>query len=57
MLDLMGFEIGNCHSDDANHVPAILQDLDRRGPDWLRNAAKAAAAAVESEQTEFAARG
>ena len=57
MLDLMGFEIGNCHSDDATRVTAILQDLDRRGPDWLRTAAKAAAAAVGSEQAEFAVSG
>lgn len=57
MLDLMGFEIGNCHSNDTTRISAILHDLDKRGPDWLRTAAKAAAAAVESEQAEFVARG
>ncbi|MFK0162700.1 DUF2252 family protein [Rhizobium sp. NPDC090279] len=57
MLDLMGFEIANCHANDASLIPGILADLDRRGPDWLRAAAKAAAAAVTAEQTEFARKG
>ncbi len=57
MLDLMGFEIANCHVNDASLVPGILADLDDRGPEWLRLAAKAAAAAVTAEQAEFAKRG
>ncbi|UWU21343.1 DUF2252 domain-containing protein [Rhizobium sp. CB3060] len=57
MLDLMGFEIANCHADDASRIPGILADLDRREVDWLRNSAKAAAVAIGMEQAEFAAKG
>ncbi len=57
MLDLMGFEIANCHSNDASIIPAILADLDARGDAWLRAAAKTAAAAVAAEQAEYAAAG
>lgn len=57
MLDLMGFEIANCHANDASLVPGVLADLDARGPDWLRVAAKAAAIAVNAEQAEFARKG
>lgn len=56
MLDLMGFEIANCHANDASLVPGILADLEARGSDWLRTTAKAAAAAVTAEQAEFARR-
>jgi len=56
MLDLMGFEIANCHANDASLIPGILADLDARGADWLRVAAKAAAVAVSTEQAEFARR-
>ncbi len=56
MLDLMGFEIANCHANDASLVSGILADLDARGSDWLRAAAKAAAVAVDTEQAEFARR-
>lgn len=55
MLELMGFEIANCHADDASAIPAILTDLDRRGDDWLRVATKAMATAVAAEQATFAA--
>jgi hypothetical protein len=54
MLDLMGFEIANCHADDASRIPGILADLDKRELDWLRNSAKAAAVAIGMEQSEFA---
>ncbi len=57
MLDLMGFEIANCHAGDASRISAILADLDTRGPDWLRTAAKAAAVAVNAEQAEYARKG
>ncbi|MBB4567613.1 DUF2252 family protein [Rhizobium leucaenae] len=57
MLDLMGFEIANCHADDASRIPGILADLDKREVDWLRNSAKAAAVAIGMEQAEFAAKG
>ncbi|MDE1993631.1 MAG: DUF2252 family protein, partial [Rhizobiaceae bacterium] len=57
MLDVMGFEIANCHVDDASRIPGIIADLDGRKADWLRDAAKAAAAAIATEQAEFARRG
>ncbi|AYG57780.1 DUF2252 family protein [Rhizobium jaguaris] len=57
MLDLMGFEIANCHADDALRIPEILADLGKREVDWLRNSAKAAAAAITTEQAEFARKG
>ncbi|NTF85796.1 DUF2252 family protein [Agrobacterium rhizogenes] len=56
MLDLMGFEIANCQADDASRIPGILADLDKRGGDWLRISAKAAATAISVEQAEFAKR-
>ncbi|NLR98667.1 DUF2252 family protein [Rhizobium sp. P38BS-XIX] len=57
MLDLMGFEIANCHADDASRLPGILADLDKRGSDWLRTAARAAAVAIDGEQAVFARKG
>jgi|AraplaMF_Cvi_mMF_1032049.scaffolds.fasta_scaffold00002_339 hypothetical protein len=57
MLDLMGLEIANCHADDASCIPGILADLDKREVDWLRNSARAAAAAISMEQAEFATKG
>ncbi|NLS18376.1 DUF2252 family protein [Rhizobium sp. P40RR-XXII] len=57
MLDLMGFEIANCHANDASLIPGILADLDARRSDWLRAAAKAATVAVSAEQAEFARKG
>ncbi|MFT4184145.1 MAG: DUF2252 family protein [Rhizobium sp.] len=56
MLDLMGFEIANCHANDASCIPPVLADLDKRGADWLRISAKAAATAIGMEQAEFARR-
>jgi hypothetical protein len=50
MLDVMGFEIGNCHSSDPASGPAIARDIKSRRGTWLSDAAKAAAAAVASEQ-------
>ena len=57
MLDLMGFEIANCHANDASRISGVIADLDKRGADWLRAAAKAAAVAVGSEQAEYARKG
>lgn len=54
MLELMGFEIANCHSDDAAAAAAILQDLQARGPEWLHEAARAAASSVSAEQKAYA---
>lgn len=55
MLDLMGFEIANCHAGDPTMISAILDDLDGRDGDWLRAAAKTMAAAIAAEQAEYAA--
>lgn len=57
MLDLMGFEIANCHADDPARIPGILADLDRRNSDWLRDCARAAASAIAVEQAAFARAG
>ena len=57
MLDLMGFEIANCHANDASRISGVIADLDKRGADWLRAAAKAAAVAVGSEQAEYTRKG
>jgi hypothetical protein len=50
MLDLMGFEIGNCHADDPAAGLSIIRDIKARKADWLATAAKAVAAAVSAEQ-------
>jgi len=55
MLDLMGFEIANCHANDATGIAAILHDLDTRDGDWLHAAAKTMAAAIVKEQADYAA--
>ncbi|PDS80689.1 DUF2252 family protein [Rhizobium sp. L43] len=54
MLELMGFEIANCHSDDAAAAAVILRDLQARGPEWLHEAARAAASSVSAEQKAYA---
>ena len=53
MLELMGFEIANCHSNDAAAVAAILKDLAVRGNEWLHEAARAAASSVSAEQKAY----
>ncbi|RUM01270.1 DUF2252 family protein [Rhizobium chutanense] len=53
MLELMGFEIANCHSDDAAAAATILQDLQARGSEWLHEAARAAASSVSAEQKAY----
>ncbi|MBB3592844.1 hypothetical protein FHX08_003188 [Rhizobium sp. BK529] len=53
MLELMGFEIANCHSDDAAAVAAIRSDLLARGEDWLYKAAQAAAEFTEKEWKDY----
>lgn len=52
MLKLMGEEIANCHAADPARQ-AAQDDLKRRDPDWLRNAAEAMALAITREQGEF----
>ncbi|MBX5299002.1 DUF2252 family protein [Rhizobium sp. NLR12b] len=54
MLELMGFEIANCHSDDPTAAVAILDDLRVRGTEWLHEAARAAASAISAEQKAYA---
>lgn len=53
MLELMGFEIANCHSDDAASAAAIRNDLHSRGEDWLYEAARAAAEVTEKEWKDY----
>ena len=53
MLKLMGREIANCHSDDAATAAAISNDFARRRPNWLREAAQAAAEATEREWNAY----
>jgi hypothetical protein len=53
MLDLMGFEIGNCHVNDPAAGSAIIRDIKSRKADWLANAAMTVAAAVSAEQKEW----
>ncbi|OWV79898.1 hypothetical protein ATY78_09140 [Rhizobium sp. R635] len=53
MLELMGFEIANCHSDDPAAAAAILDDLRGRGSEWLHEAARAAATAISAEQKAY----
>lgn len=50
MLDLMGFEIANCHADDAAAAGSILRDLKSRKPNWLAEAARTVAAQIGAEQ-------
>jgi hypothetical protein len=50
MLDLMGFEIGNCHANDPASGAAITKDLGLRKPGWLTDAAKAVATMIGAEQ-------
>lgn len=57
MLELMGFEIANCHSDDATAVAAIRRDLAARGNEWLHEAARAAATVISAEQKAFSRAG
>jgi hypothetical protein len=49
MLEAMGAEIANVHAGSRKIVKAIADDLAGRDPDWLRNAARAAAKAVETD--------
>jgi len=53
MLELMGFEIANCHSNNATAVAAIRLDLKARGNEWLHEAARAAAMNVSAEQKAY----
>ena len=54
MLDLMGREVANCHAADPDCLPALQDDLSRRGDEWLHRTAKAAAHGVEQDKADFA---
>jgi len=43
LLNAMGWETANVHLGSRAAVKAVLRDLDKRPPAWLRSAAKAMA--------------
>lgn len=49
LLEAMSFDVGAIHAASASKRAAVLRDLDSRPADWLRQAVKAAAAAVERD--------
>jgi Uncharacterized protein conserved in bacteria (DUF2252) len=57
LLDAMGFDLGAIHAASASKSAAVLRDLDSRPADWLRQATKAAAAAVEKDFEAWTASG
>jgi len=54
MLEAMGFDVGAIHAAAVSEAKAIESDLDKRPADWLRKAARAAAAAVEEDFHDYA---
>ena len=59
MVTAMGFDLGAIHAADPKSRDQILHDLDkaRRGDDWLYDAARDAAAAVEADYSEWCRNG
>jgi hypothetical protein len=53
LLHAMGTEAANVHSGSTRNVRAILKDLHKRKPNWLRAAAKETAKAMEREWRHF----
>lgn len=53
LLRAMGAEIGSIHAATSETRASIIEDLDRRQPDWLHKAAKALSAAVETDFAEW----
>lgn len=49
LLDAMGFDLGAIHAATTSKNAAVRKDFDSRPPDWLYEAAKTAAAAVEKD--------
>ena len=49
LLEAMGFDLGAIHAASGSKHRAVLRDLDSRPPDWLREATKAAVAAVTED--------
>jgi hypothetical protein len=53
LLAAMGFDLGAIHAADKAHARAVSADLERRPPDWLQAAAKAAARWVEADHQAY----
>jgi hypothetical protein len=53
MLAAMGHEMANCHASDPARRAAIAADIATRDPEWLKDAARAAAQAVEQDFHAF----
>jgi hypothetical protein len=53
LLHAMGSEAANVHLGSKRQVHNILKDLQNRKSNWLRDAAKRMARAVEKEWKEF----
>lgn len=56
MLEIMGFEIANCHADRQECRDAVRRDLKKRRKGWLSNAASAAARSIVKEHAAYKAR-
>lgn len=54
LVHAMGWEAANVHLGSRNRIKSVLKDVRGRKPDWLRNAAKAMAKALELQFKEFA---
>jgi hypothetical protein len=52
LLTAMGFELGSIHAADKRRAQ-LRDDLESRGDDWLHDAAKVAANAVETDYDEW----
>ena len=48
----MGQEVANCHAGSGD-AETIRRDLERREPDWLRDAARAVARQVQTDFEAF----
>jgi hypothetical protein len=55
LLSAMGAEAANVHLGSKRQVRGILQDLQKRKPDWLRSTARVMSKALASEWKEYAA--
>jgi uncharacterized protein (DUF2252 family) len=53
LLRAMGSEIGSIHASTSQLKQAVLDDLEGKDPDWLYEAAKATASAVEADFAEW----
>ena len=53
LVRAMGFDLGSIHAATDGAADAILADLRARPADWLRDASRAAARAVEDDWEEW----